>query len=298
MIKTGSAVFMKVPWGIIAAVCLMFCSFATVAVVVFYSVDNALTIEGSEAVGLFDTWYQTLLFVADILALCAAVAAIVFYALRQRSSHRPRLALPEHSSAATGGGESSACEVLSDLTAAEEESATALTEAEEESATAGSGEEERAEDFDALYASLDEGDRARADALCAYVRAFERVTERKAKRALTFRSCGGQVLKLRIAKGRAVAAFVLESDELKDYRKHSATRIPLRETRITLSDDDAVASACGLADMAARQNARERAAVAERRLERRRAARAAAREERERDGQADGGKPEGSEGER
>lgn len=287
MIKTGSAVFMKVPWGIIAAVCLMFCSFATVAVVALYAVDNALTIEGSEAVGLFDTWYQTLLFVADILALCAAVAAIVFYALRQRSSHRPRLALPEHSSAATGGGESSACEVSSDLTAAEEESATAE-----------SGEEERAEDFDALYASLDEGDRARADALCAYVRAFERVTERKAKRALTFRSCGGQVLKLRIAKGRAVAAFVLESDELKDYRKHSATRIPLRETRITLSDDDAVASACGLADMAARQNARERAAAAERRLERRRAARAAAREERERDGQADGGKPEGSEGER
>lgn len=152
MIKTGSAVFMKVPWGIIAAVCLMFCSFATVAVVVFYSVDNALTIEGSEAVGLFDTWYQTLLFVADILALCAAVAAIVFYALRQRSSHRPRLALPEHSSAATGDGESSACEVSSDLTAAEEESATAE-----------SGEEERAEDFDALYASLDEGDRAREE---------------------------------------------------------------------------------------------------------------------------------------
>ena len=152
MIKTGSAVFMKVPWGIIAAVCLMFCSFATGAVVVFYSVDNALTIEGSEAVGLFDTWYQTLLFVADILALCAAVAAIVFYALRQRSSHRPRLALPEHSSAATGGGESSACEVSSDHTAAEEESATAE-----------SGEEERAEDFDALYASLDEGDRAREE---------------------------------------------------------------------------------------------------------------------------------------
>lgn len=79
----GTKTFMKIPWGIIAAAGMMFCSFATVAVVVLYRVDIALTIEGSEGVSVFATWYQTLLLVSDILIFSAAVAAIVFYFIKR-----------------------------------------------------------------------------------------------------------------------------------------------------------------------------------------------------------------------
>ena len=131
--------------------------------------------------------------------------------------------------------------------------------------------------FDELYSALPEDGRARADAVAAHARSLGETAEKKSGSALTFKLRGKAILKLRIMRGRAVAAFELENEELREYRRESGAHIARKETRVPLTDDAAVESACKLTDMMAASYERDREKAAERRRERRRAARAAAK---------------------
>lgn len=69
----------KLPWGILSGALAMLSSFLLVAVIVIY-VANVMTAELNKTVfTIFDTWYQTLLFVALLLCFAGMVFCLVMY---------------------------------------------------------------------------------------------------------------------------------------------------------------------------------------------------------------------------
>lgn len=69
------------PWGTIAVALAMILSFVTIAIVVLYEVDVILTIEGPAGITIFDTWYQTLLFVVECVCGAGFIGCIVMHVL-------------------------------------------------------------------------------------------------------------------------------------------------------------------------------------------------------------------------
>ena len=84
-----------------------------------------------------------------------------------------------------------------------------------------------------------------------------------------------RLVRLKVRRGRPVAFFDMESDELRSYRKESGIKFPHAETMITLDKDDSVTAACRMIDMAAERAQREKEQAAERRREARRKSHAA-----------------------
>lgn len=74
----------KIPWGIIAGVCAMAVFFTTIGVIGAFLVLNSVAGQTNNAATLFDTWYQTLLFVADLIFLLGFVASAAMYAIKAR----------------------------------------------------------------------------------------------------------------------------------------------------------------------------------------------------------------------
>ena len=81
-----------------------------------------------------------------------------------------------------------------------------------------------------------------------------------------------------------MAAFKLENDLLRDYRRNSEAEGAFRqkETEIYVTDDNAMEAACGMVDLMLQQYAREREETIRRRRARQAARRAEKRAERER----------------
>ena len=84
-----------------------------------------------------------------------------------------------------------------------------------------------------------------------------------------------RLVRLKVRRGKPVAFFDMESDELRSYRKESGIKFPHAETMITLDKDDSVTAACRMIDMAAERAQREKEQAAERRREARRKSHAA-----------------------
>ncbi len=79
-----------------------------------------------------------------------------------------------------------------------------------------------------------------------------------------------RLVRLKVRRGKPVALFDMESDELRFYRRESGIKIPHVETAMALDDDSAVTAACRMIDMTADRARREKEQAAERRREARR----------------------------
>lgn len=71
----------KSPWGIVAGGSAIVVFYATVAIIVLFLVAKGVKGQTNEKATLFDEWYQTVLFVADIIAflVMTASAALAVY---------------------------------------------------------------------------------------------------------------------------------------------------------------------------------------------------------------------------
>lgn len=69
----------KIPWGIAAGVLAMFVFWLTLAVVAAFMILNQIAMQTHVSTTIFGTWWQTLLFVADIVVAVGAVFCLFMY---------------------------------------------------------------------------------------------------------------------------------------------------------------------------------------------------------------------------
>lgn len=74
----------KIPWAIIAGAAAIAVFYATVAVVVLFVVYTGIEGQTNGTASLFGNWYQTLLFVADIIAVIVMAGASVMAVLKKK----------------------------------------------------------------------------------------------------------------------------------------------------------------------------------------------------------------------
>ena len=72
----------KIPWGILAGVAAMVVFFATAAVVILFVVLNGVAGQTNGSTTIFGTWYQTLIFVIDIIGILAFSGALTIFILK------------------------------------------------------------------------------------------------------------------------------------------------------------------------------------------------------------------------
>lgn len=69
----------KIPWGVIAGSCGIFAFYDTLAISILYIVFKQVMAQTTQEATLFDSWYQTLMFVLDVIVIVALVVSLVFY---------------------------------------------------------------------------------------------------------------------------------------------------------------------------------------------------------------------------
>lgn len=74
----------KIPWSIIAGAAAIVVFYATAAVIVLFVVFGGIQGQTNSDATLFDTWYQTLLFVVDIFALLLMIGSSVMAVLKKK----------------------------------------------------------------------------------------------------------------------------------------------------------------------------------------------------------------------
>ena len=74
----------KVPWGVFAGICFIALFWLTAGVIAAYIITNAVAEATNSSVGLFDNWYQTLLFVLDVVFILLFAVCVVLFALKRR----------------------------------------------------------------------------------------------------------------------------------------------------------------------------------------------------------------------
>ena len=72
----------KIPWGIIAGAAGMIALFATVAFVLIYVVTSGVAAQTAESVSAFENWYQTLIFVVDVIAFIVFATSLAMWIMR------------------------------------------------------------------------------------------------------------------------------------------------------------------------------------------------------------------------
>ena len=71
----------KTPWGIIAGICFIALFYVTAGIVAAYIILNAIAAATNHSIGLFENWWQTLLFVFDLILAIGFVGSLVMYIL-------------------------------------------------------------------------------------------------------------------------------------------------------------------------------------------------------------------------
>lgn len=74
----------KMPWGIIAGICAMSVFFLTAAMIILFFVLDGVAAQTNTTAGLFSEWYQTFIFVFDIIFALGLIGSVVMYVLRQK----------------------------------------------------------------------------------------------------------------------------------------------------------------------------------------------------------------------
>lgn len=69
--------FRKVPWGVLGGICLIVIFYVTAGIIAAFVVSNAVAGATHRSAGLFDSWWQILLFVTDILFVLACAWSFV-----------------------------------------------------------------------------------------------------------------------------------------------------------------------------------------------------------------------------
>jgi len=78
----------KIPWGILSGLFGILFFYVTVVVVALYIILGKVAAQTTQAASLFGTWYQTLLFVLDILFGLFFLFSLVFYILKKRKGRK------------------------------------------------------------------------------------------------------------------------------------------------------------------------------------------------------------------
>ena len=78
----------KIHWGVLAWVCAEIAFFLTLAVVVAFVILNAIAGATSGGVTLFTNWWQTVLFIADVLIVACLVVCAVMYFTKGRNNKK------------------------------------------------------------------------------------------------------------------------------------------------------------------------------------------------------------------
>lgn len=73
----------KMPWGIVAGVAAIIVVFATVAFIALGIILGGVAGQTNEVAGMFDEWYQVLLFVVDIVCGVIMIGSIVLFVLKK-----------------------------------------------------------------------------------------------------------------------------------------------------------------------------------------------------------------------
>ena len=71
----------KIPWGILAGICAIVVFFATIGTVAAFIVLNSIAGQTNTTATMFDEWWQTLLFVADIVFVLGFAGSLTMYIL-------------------------------------------------------------------------------------------------------------------------------------------------------------------------------------------------------------------------
>lgn len=71
----------KIPWGVLAWVCVEIVFFLTVGIVVAFLILDAVAGATSGGVTIFTNWWQTLLFIADLIFLAGLIVCATMYIL-------------------------------------------------------------------------------------------------------------------------------------------------------------------------------------------------------------------------
>lgn len=74
----------KIPFGFLTGLFAILLFYLTAAVVALYVILNIVAGATGQSVNLFDNWYQTLLFVLDVICVIGFVVCLVFLILKKR----------------------------------------------------------------------------------------------------------------------------------------------------------------------------------------------------------------------
>lgn len=69
----------KLPWGLIAGLCGVIAFYTIIGTIAAYFILNAVAGATTEAASIFGTWYQTLLFVCDIVFGVAFLGSLAMW---------------------------------------------------------------------------------------------------------------------------------------------------------------------------------------------------------------------------
>ena len=75
--------FQKTPWGALAWGCGIIVFYLTAGIIAAYLILSQVAAQTSQVITIFNTPWQILMFVADIVFAAAMIACIVFYARKK-----------------------------------------------------------------------------------------------------------------------------------------------------------------------------------------------------------------------
>ena len=81
MAEKFAKILHRVPWGIIAGVCGVIVFYTIIGTIASHSILSSIAAATTDTAGLFDTWYQSLLFVCDIIFGIGFVAGLTLFIL-------------------------------------------------------------------------------------------------------------------------------------------------------------------------------------------------------------------------
>lgn len=78
----------KIPWGVFASLCGIFAFYSTAIVVICYIIFSQIAATTGQVATLFDSWWQTTLFVFDILMIVGFIGFLVLFILRKKGEKK------------------------------------------------------------------------------------------------------------------------------------------------------------------------------------------------------------------
>lgn len=78
----------KIPWGIIAGICFIVAFYLTVGIIAADLIISAIAAQTNNVTTIFDSWWQILLFVVDVIAAIGLLGAFVMWLLQKNKCNK------------------------------------------------------------------------------------------------------------------------------------------------------------------------------------------------------------------